>query len=425
MHTRGSDGARWIAITAFTCFWVIWNQWAAFFFWLTDWVTISNKVVFSEFFNLYNVGQWWLVGQHTDPVTHAFVYPFAYPPSSLPFLGFFASFEFGVAAQIWTALSLVAFAAAALSVLFVIDSRRYLFASIASLLIFTSYPLQLELHLGQINLLIASLTILSLVFQRMEHRLASAAVLALGTLLKGPPILFLIYFVAFRKDLRYLVDYFASLLAGFGMSLFVVPIHLYWYWVVNVVPTLFVGSAVEINESVLRPLSHDGLASITPVILVAGVCSYAAFAFYVNTHWVKGLLRHALSADAMFLMNTLVILLLGSRSWPQDYVWVILPSALFLSELITENVKITYFALIGVATFLFNFNTYPIFPYFLGFPVTMIPTGLIGSLLMFSALILYYVRHGAILPGHAHPVESKRRSVVYPLALRRIGNDRR
>jgi hypothetical protein len=98
-------------------------------------------------------------------------------------------------------------------------------------------------------------------------------------------------------------------------------------------------------------------------------------------------------------MNTLVILVLGSRSWPQDYVWVILPTALFLSGLIMEDVKIGYFALIGVATLLFNLNTYPVFPYYLNFTLTMIPIALIGNFLMLSGLVLYYLRHNAILNG--------------------------
>ena len=363
--------------------------------------------MFSEFFNLYGNGKWWLAGLYVDPTTRAFTYPFAYPPTSLPFFGFFALFGFGIAAQLWTAMSLAAFAIASLGLFFVVDSkRRYLFASIASLLFFTSYPLQLELHLGQINLLIGSLTVLSLVCQRMQHRFASAALLAVGTMMKGPPVLFLIYFVAFRRDLRYLVDFLICCLVGFGLSLLVVPIQLYSYWIVNIVPTLFVGSGVEINESIMRPLTQSNSAYLTPMILLAGVCLCAALAFYVNSHRFKGLQRSSLSADAMFLMNTLVILFLGSRSWPQDYVWVILPAALFLSGLMMEDVKIAYFALIGVATFLVNFNTYPIFPYYLNFPITMIPTGLVGSVLMFIALVLYYLRHGTILPNE-HSINSK------------------
>ena len=380
--------------------WVIWNQWATFFFWLTNWVTVSNTNVFSEFFSFYENGKWWLAGLYLDPITHAFTYPFAYPPTSLPFFGFFALFDFGIATQLWTAMSLAAFTIASLSLFFVVGSkRRYLFASIASLLFFTSYPLQLELHLGQINLLIGSLTVLSLACQRTQHRFASAALLAVGTMLKGPPVLFLIYFVAFRRDLRYLADFLVCCLVGFGLSLFFVPIQLYSYWVVNIVPTLFVGSGVEINESVMQSLTLSDLGYLTPVILLAGVCLYAAFAFYVNSHRFKGLQRSSLSSDAMFLMNTLVILFLGSRSWPQDYVWLILPAALFLSGLMMEDVKIAYFALIGVATFLVNFNTYPIFPYYLNFQVTMIPTGLVGSVLMFIALVLYYLRHGTIVPN--------------------------
>ena len=362
----------------------------------------------TDFSNLYLNGNWWLSGAYLDPPLHTLTYHFAYPPSSLPFLGLFAEFDFGTAAQLWITASLVMFVAALLSVFFIVKpNRRYLFVSITALLFFTSYPLQVELQLGQINLLIASLTVLSLVTQRLNHRFVSATLLAIGTLIKGPPALFLIYFVAFRRDLRYLVDFLTAMLAIVVLTFFFVPIQLYWYWIVNIVPTLFVSAGATINESITGSVSLDGLAYLTPAILLAGFCTYALFAFYVNSRWLKGFEHSSLSADAMFLMNTLIILLLGSRSWPQDYVWVILPAALFLSGLIIEDVKTAYFALIVAGAFLFNLDTYPLFPYYFHPTISMIPTAVIGNLLMFSCLILFYLRNGAILQDRPRQIRDR------------------
>jgi hypothetical protein len=252
-------------------------------------------------------------------------------------------------------------------------------------------------------MLLVGLTILSLVAHRSNHSRVSATLLAAGTLLKGPPVLFLVYFVVFYRDLRYLVHFLESTFTILGISLLVVPIQLYWIWIVNVFPTLFVGAALPINESVMGTISISGLSYLTPGVFVAGTCMFAMFAYVVYPKSLTKLGSPSLvAADAMFLMNSLMILLLGTRSWPQDYVWVIIPVALFLSALLVQGVKTSYFILVGVAAFFFNFNAYPLFTYYLtlsfGFPhVEMIPTGLVGDLLMAPALILLFIRPRDVL----------------------------
>jgi len=391
------------------CLWVILEGWAAFFMWLTQWSTISNGKILCDFYNLYGEGKWWLSGAYMYPGTNLFTYPFAYPPSSLPLFGFFAQFDFGVAAQLWTAMELVVFFVALLSVVHTLKpARRYLFVSSAALLFFTSYGVRIELQLGQINMLLVGLTILSLVAHSSNHSHVSATLLAAGTLLKGPPVLFLVYFVVFYRDLRYLVYFLESIFAILGISLLVVPIQLYWIWMVNVFPTLFVGAALPINESVMGTIFISGFSYLTPGVFVVGTCMFAMFAYRAYS---KSLTRPSgpslVAADAMFLMNSLMILLLGTRSWPQDYVWVIIPVALFLSALSVQGVKTSYFIMVSVAAFFFNFNAYPLFTYYLtmsyGFPqVEMIPTGLVGDLLMAASLILLFIRPQSILLDPTH-----------------------
>jgi hypothetical protein len=397
------------------CLWVIWDGWAAFFIWLTEWTTISNSKILYDFANLYGEGKWWLSGAYVYPGTHVFTYPFSYPPSSLPFFGFFAQFDYGVAAQLWTTMGLAVFFVALLSAAYMVKpARKYLFVSIAALLFFTSYGLRAELQLGQINMLLVGLTILSLVAHRSNHSRVSATLLAAGTLLKGPPVLFLVYFVVFYRDLRYLLHFLESTFAILGISILVVPIQLYWIWMANVFPTLFVSVGSLFNESATAPISISGLGYLTPGVFVAGICMFATLAYRAYPRSLTKLGGPSLVAsDAMFLLNSLMILLLGTRSWPQDYVWVILPVALFLSALLVQGVKTSYFIIVGVAAFLFNCSTYPLFMYYLNYyptmayylpHVEMIPTGLIGDLLMAPALILLFIRPQNILQ---HPTRQR------------------
>jgi len=383
--------------------WVIFDGWAAFFLWLIQWSTISNSRILYDFSNLYESGKWWLSGAYVNYRTHSISpYAFAYPPSSLPFFGFFAKFDFGVAAQLWTGMSLAIFLVALLSAAYTLKpARRYLFVSIAALLFFTSYALRAELQLGQINMLLVGLTILSLIAHRSSHTRVSATLLAAGTLLKGPPVLFLVYFVVFHRDFQYLIHFLESAVATVGVSLLFVPIQLYWTWIANVLPTLLVAGALPINESVTGAISLSGLGYLTPALFVTGICVFATFAYSV---YPKSLTKRgspaSVAADAMFLMNSLVILLLGTRSWIQDYVWIIIPVTLFLSALLVQGVRTHYFMIVGVATFLFNCSTYPLFMYYFNYYPTMayylpyaemVPTGLMGGLLMAPALILLFI----------------------------------
>jgi len=381
------------------CFWVIWNGWAGFFVWLTEWNTISNPKILYDFYNLYAQGKWWLSGAY---LSHGQVvsYPFAYPPSSLPFFGLFAHLEFGVAAQVWTALGLGVFFASVLgAVAMVKPDRQYLLAGVGGLLFFTSYALRVELVLGQVNLFLSGLTILSVAAHRSGHSRISAILLAEATLLKPVPVLFLVYFVVFYRDLRYLAYYGGALVATVGMSLLVVPIQLYWSWLVDVLPMLFVGTGSMINESVTGALSLYGFSTVTPLVVVGGLCVFVLFAYRVHPNSVS--IPWSVSVDGMLLMNAVVVLLLGTRSWRQDYVWLILPTALLLSALLVENVTAPYFMVVSLAAFLTNFDTNPAFIYYLTQEVPvgyyasyiqMIPTGLLGASLIGLCLILLFIR---------------------------------
>lgn len=231
-------------------------------------------------------------------------------------------------------------------------------------------------------------------------------------MLKGPPVLFLIYFVIFHKDLRYLLNFLESTAAILGISLLVVPIQLYWTWAVNVLPTLFTAVALPINESVTGAISLSGLSYLTPGVFVAAICMFAAFAYRVTPISSTNIGdQFSLPADAMFLMTALFMLLLGSRSWTQDYVWVIIPAALFLSVLLVNEVRASYFIVVSLATFLFNLDQYPLFTYYLPYYITysrvvMVPTSLIGNLLMTSALILLFARPQLISKSSVHQLYS-------------------
>jgi hypothetical protein len=271
--------------------------------------------------------------------------------------------------------------------------RRFILVSVVILLFFTSFPLESLLELSQSDLLIASLVILSLAGQRLKHEFLSAVLLAMAILMKETPILFLVYFVVFRRDLLYLARCLASIAIIVGVSLFVVPIESYWYYVVKVAPTLSEAFALTDNQSIVGVLSLAGLSKVTPYVSLAGFGLFALFSFYASSNrWKDFFGRNTLRADAMFLMNVLIMLLFGPRSTIYPYVWVILPLALFISALLMGKFKLTYLALVGLGAFLVNSDPHPLFLYYMGVSVTILPWITIGNMMTTVSLIPIYIR---------------------------------
>ena len=378
-------------IMLFILAWLIWNFWAAN--WTPPWDVYGNI----DFFVFYTAGKAWLANMNPYPQIPVYGRPeFFYPPTSLLLFGLYAMFSFDAAKDLWFVTYMSVFAVAAIACTFMLrGERKRWYVLLALLLIFASYPLQNQMLTGQSDLLMASLTVLSLVCQRSKHDNVSAFLLASATLLKGPAILLLIYFVLYRHDIKYLLRFLLSTALIVGASLTVIPIQLYSYYLTNVAPNLLI-SAGEFHQSAVSYLAQAGVNYLSPIVSVAGVILFALFAFYVNSKKSSELDSDSFRDDTMFLMNILVYLLLGPQTSPYSYVWVILPLALVLSNLITqENVRFAYLALMGFETFLLSSNIYANFNLVVVGQIPY-PVNVAGSLMMIVSLIPIFIRFSSI-----------------------------
>jgi hypothetical protein len=203
-----------------------------------------------------------------------------------------------------------------------------------------------------------------------------------------------------------------------GASLLVVPIGLYWYYIVNVVPMLSVALSLESNQSLVGSMSLAGMSKLTPFVSLAGFGLFALFSFNVNSNrWASAFGKRTLREDAMFLMNILVMLLFDPRSLVYPYVWVILPLALFLSTLLMEGPKLAYLALIGFATCFLNSSSGAAVLSFIVYPASL-PTFMIGNLIM-------AIQRGSLMIGNLMMVTSLILIYLCPYAIfRRVKNHR-
>src|SRR5208282_2191318 len=147
------------------CLLIGWNYWIPAFLYSTR---IPTGTVDFNYF--YTAG--WLFLHHENPYNNTF---FVYPPTSIPFYAIFAFFNLDLAMQLWRVTYFGMFGIALLGLCLTLDSkRRSLYVLLALLLMFTSYPLLILMRVGQNDLLVGSLTVLALVFQRIQRNVASA-----------------------------------------------------------------------------------------------------------------------------------------------------------------------------------------------------------------------------------------------------------
>jgi len=130
---------------------------------------------------------------------------------------------------------------------------------------------------------------------------------------------------------------------------------------------------------------------------MAGAGLFAMFSFMVGRKFPNNHLHD----DAIFLLNVLIILLLGPRSWPATYVWLILPMALFLCSLLAENVRVAYLVFVGLGVILLSST---LVQFFLIQAISQmnhmqlieLPLLIVGNLIMVASLTLLLVRIDAV-----------------------------
>jgi hypothetical protein len=393
------DWYKWNVLLLIICLWIGWHYWVYAFISSTPFSLLGAQGLpppryGTDFYGDYLAVKSWL--SHGNPyVANSQPTSFIYAPTSLPFYAVFTLIPFESASQLWVVASLSFFVVGLLGLALTLhDDRRWVYVSLALLLFLTSYPLLVNFQLGQNDLLLAGLVILSLACERLNLRFLSAGLLSIATILKGPAVLLLIYFVLFRRDLQYLIRFLVSTLLIVGASLLVVPVSLYSYWTWNVLPTFSTAISLNTdpsfllypNESVIGLLVLAHLSQITLAVSVTAWVLFGVFSVWVTSKKIlsgHGLLR----ADAMFLMNILVILLFSPRNTIYPYVGVMLPLALFLSALLIEQVNLSYLTLVAFATLLLNSVLSPNFLYT---PI-LLPLELIGGLILIISLIPIFI----------------------------------
>ena len=300
-----------------------------------------------DFFQYYAGGHNWRLGldpyqnHESDPqalqsprVRDWGVSGYIYPPTFLPAYAALSRLSYGVARHLWLAFNLVALAAGIAVAALTAKGRRLEVVTAAVLLTMVSYPFLSHVHQGQIDLVVAALTVSAFVLYPRWHGWPSAALLAIAIATKVTPVLVLGVMVLYFRDWRFLLKTLACGAVLFAASLPWTGVALYREYLSTTLPHIAVPDPSRFNQSFLRYLSK------TPG--VARVVSLGGYAALLLLSFLAG--RNSRSLDdesrtvplqteryAVLALAVAFLLFFSPLAWQMGYVWMIVPMALLLT----------------------------------------------------------------------------------------------
>jgi hypothetical protein len=359
-----------------------------------------------DFFQYYAGGHNWDLG--LDPylnhpgVAQAIHHPrlhfaqisgYIYPPSVLPLMGGLAHYRYDAARTMWLALNAGFFALLIGAAVFVSKGKRLEVLTACVLLTLVSFPFFYHVHEGQIDMIVAALTIGAFLLYPRWHGWPSAVLLAVAIATKVSPLLILAVMVVYFRDWRFLLKTLVCGVAVFAISLAFVDFALYREYVVKILPIVAGSDPSRYNQTPLRFWYQ-----FPGAVRVISLLGYAALVFLA---WVAGRSSRRLSdgdrpvdpgteRNAVLLLAVLLMLLFSPLAWQMAYVWPVVPLALLLVAPAPGG-RQKAILLLGVAAVLLGMRTWPY--------RVLDMTNIIGCGVAVICLLLYYLsfeRHAGL-----------------------------
>ena len=259
---------------------------------------------------------------------------YIYPPTYLPVYAAFSRLPYGLARTLWLALDLAALAGAIIVATLTARRRRLAIVTAAVLLVVGSYPFMSHVYQGQIDMLVAGLSVSAFLLYPRWRGWPSAACLALAVAAKVTPVLLLAVIVLYFWDWRFLLK--SALCGGilFVSSLPFIGLALYREFVFTTLPKVSVPQASLINQTSLRYLAnHPSIAQVATVAGYAALLGLAALVGRSSRHMTEGRRPVPLDTEryAVLTLGVSFMLFFSPLAWQMAYVWLIVPLALLIT----------------------------------------------------------------------------------------------
>lgn len=388
---------------------VAWNYWLPmaedFYNYVTEANELRNQDLQNiDFYAYYLAGARFAGGQNPYYFVQAerLYAEYVYPPTYLPLYRALSTLPYDQARLLWLVLYLAGYAALTLAVLrSALPEHRPTLLALSVWLTFLSFPFLMHIHNGQSDVFVIVLVLFGWLAYARGRWLPASFLFALATMAKVNPILFLLYFALYRRDMRFLLS-FSVACATIGLiSLAFVPAGLYRDYVLDVLPQVTRGTDYWPNQSLLR-FVPPACNWIAPVLTGAGLGLFAAFALWIGRRhgqedrrpgWPLG--EGTWRSEGVFFMNMAAILVFSGKAWSMAYVWMILPMALFLTYLLHRPVRRWYVGLAAATALLLVSKIY-------GYPV-LDSLNLFGSLMLLVVLALWVLCREQLLDAMQSP----------------------
>lgn len=247
---------------------------------------------------------------------------------------------------------------------------------IAASLTLLSFPTKFTLGMGQVNSISFLFLILSyFVYKKSKFPLSGVL---LGISIISKPILgfFLVFFII-KKSWKVVTYTMLTLFIGFGISVLVNGLDIYFYWFKNILPTLLASQGKEVyyNQGlagfISRLTTNFEVRKYLTAIISLPVVLYPIYLSFRTKN-----------EDLQFSLFTITLLLIDSLSWQHHFVWLIFPF-IVLSRYAAELKNKWVWVSLGIAYFLvsWNFKNPSLFSGF--------PKSLILSNTFYGAVIVY------------------------------------
>ena len=305
-----------------------------------------------DFFQYYAAGHNWRAG--FDPyatlvgVPGAIAIPrsdrisgYIYPPAILPLLGQLARLSYDRARAVWLALCLAALLCPLVLGAVLAPGRRWVTIAAGLLLVAASDPVLFHIRQGQIDMIVAGLSVTAYLLYGRRRSWPTALLFAVAIAIKVTPLVLMLALVAYRRDWRLLAK--TMLVGGLLVAATLVFVHAQYYveYVSRVLPAASEGNPFFHNQSLLRTWSHLGewakYASLTGYAIVIAIAAAAGFSgtggpaeVHVPAPRDSGAALRTRDIQVLGLA-VIGLLLFSPLAWRMAFVWAVVPMALVLA----------------------------------------------------------------------------------------------
>ncbi len=315
---------------------------------------------------------------------------YIYPPTMVPFFGLLAKFSYDAARKLWLLIYLSIYFATSLLVIYKFKKWEYFL--INTLITILSSPLLFQIRLGQVDLIVTSLVVCSFMAYNCKHKWTSALLLTTAALIKVNPLLFLIYFIIFNRDISYFARYIISTAGVVLLSLPFTPLPLYVEYIIKVLPDISNGWNHFFNQSLIRFIANNSMLPQTASAL--GILCFAVIAWFLGKYKETYAFQ-----EVVFCMNGLIILLFSGIAWHWTYVWTLIPLSMVIVKLIDyAQFKTVLFLVVG--TILLQAQLVTLFS----------AANILGNIIVLGTLAIY-LKTQISLSANSHNLVSRQEAV--------------